>query len=47
MRLKMTKREESALFSPEYENFEMIHASFDAESRRRRCAAMERAPERR
>lgn len=36
-----------ALFSPEYENFEMIHASFDAESRRRRCAAMERAPERR
>lgn len=27
-----------ALFSPEYGNFEMIHASLDAESRRR-CAA--------
>lgn len=37
----------AALFSPEYENFEMIHASLDAESRRRRCAAVERAPERR
>jgi len=36
-----------ALFSSVYENFEMIHALLDVESRRRSCAAVERAPERR